>query len=493
MMRSGGAGGRGGRDGQGGQGEHGVGPDLPGGGPEGALSHALGAVGSQLDHCVHCGFCLPACPTYIRLGDEADSPRGRLHLMEAVSEGRLDPGSPAFQLHLDRCLGCRACETVCPSGVEYGYLLERARAVAREARPADRGTRLLLGLVERPIPFRIWMALSRILRRTRLPRLLARHLPSQGLAGQARFGMAMLAASEPVFPNGLEEAPALGGKSVGAAPPDGPEGTGTRVGVLMGCVQDGLFHRVNQATIRVLEANGFQVVQVPGQGCCGALHAHAGALDGAREMARRNIAAFEAAGVEEVAVNAAGCGAAMKEYGELLADDAHWKDRAWALGARVLDISQVLAGEGRTPRSGAPIEGRVAYDPPCHLLHAQRVVTPPLQVLNAIPGLEVAEVRDGAECCGGAGIYGLTHPELGGRIGRDKAEAVRETGAPLVTTGNPGCAMQIGAMLRLDGRGVDGVPGVCHPIELLDESYRRAGFYMDSGAASAPKRGGPDV
>jgi glycolate oxidase iron-sulfur subunit len=454
---------------------------------------ALDAVGSQLDHCVHCGFCLPACPTYTRLGDEADSPRGRLHLMGAVSEGRLDPGSSAFQLHLDRCLGCRACETVCPSGVEYGNLLERARAVAREARPADWGTRLLLGLVERPIPFRIWMALSRVLRRTGLPRLLARVLPSRGLAGQARFGMAMLTASEPAFPNGLgagttqpadstrpetlprrEEGP---GEAPPGATPGSSPGNGTRVGVLTGCVQDGLFHRVNQATIRVLEANGFQVVQVPGQGCCGALHAHAGALDRAREMARRNIAAFEAAGVEEVAVNAAGCGAAMKEYGELLADDTRWKGRARALGARVLDISQVLAGEDRTPRSGAQLEVRVAYDPPCHLLHAQRVVTPPLRLLEAIPRLEVAEVRDGGECCGGAGIYGLTHPELGGRIGRDKAEAVRETGASLVTTGNPGCAMQIGAMLRLDGRGVDGVPRVCHPIELLDESYRRAGFY----------------
>jgi glycolate oxidase iron-sulfur subunit len=243
-------------------------------------------------------------------------------------------------------------------------------------------------------------------------------------------------------------------------------------------VQDGLFHRVNQATIRVLEANGFQVVEVPGQGCCGALHAHAGALDQAREMARRNIAAFEAAGVEEVAVNAAGCGAAMKEYGELLADDAHWRARARVIGG---------AGPGHLPGPGggrpdlpAPAPLLMAgwpTTPPCHLLHAQRVVTPPLRLLNAIPGLEVREVRDGAECCGGAGIYGLTHPELGGRIGRDKAEAVRETGAPLVITGNPGCAMQIGAMLRLDGKGVDGVPGVCHPIELLDESYRRAGFY----------------
>lgn len=469
---------------------HGVGPDRA---PEITLSQGLRAVESQLDHCVHCGFCLPACPTYTRLGDEADSPRGRLHLMRAVSEGRLDAGASAFQLHLDRCLGCRACETVCPSGVEYGNLLEWARAVAREAQPGDLGTRVLLGLVERPLPFRLWMALSRILRWTRVPRLLVRHLPSKGLAGRARFGMAMLAASEPALPGGLA-APSAGPPGIpsrqGSPGPEGaaaspPPGGGMRVGVLTGCVQDGLFHRVNEATVRVLEANGFQVVQVPGQGCCGALHAHAGALDRAREMARRNIAALESARVQEVAVNAAGCGAAMKDYGSLLAEDPHWADRARHLGDRVRDISQVLAGEGRTPLPGAPLEGRVAYDPPCHLLHAQRVAAPPLRLLGAIPGLEVMEVRDGAECCGGAGIYGLTHPELGGSIGRDKAEAVRETGAPMVTTGNPGCAMQIGAMLRLEGKGVDGVPGVCHPIELLDESYRRAGFYASRGRAGA--------
>jgi glycolate oxidase iron-sulfur subunit len=455
-----------------------TGPDSHG------LARALDAAESRLDHCVHCGFCLPACPTYVRLGDEADSPRGRLHLMRAVAEGRLEPAAPAFQDHLDRCLGCRACETVCPSGVEYGYLLERARAVARGSSPPDRATRLLLALVARPVLFRPWMALSRILRATGLPRLLLRSLPAGGVAGRLRFGLAMLEASGPARRVGRAAAPS----TPPATPPPSPPTSvptpapaiGPRVGILTGCVQEGLFRRVNDATRRVLAVNGFQVVEVPGQGCCGALHAHAGELERARGMARRNIAAFEAAGVEEVAVNAAGCGSAMKEYGELLEEDPEWRDRARAFSARVRDVSEVLAGDGRTPVQGAPLPLAVAYDPPCHLLHAQKVAEPPLRMLAAVPGLRVLHPRDGEGCCGGAGIYALTHPELGGRIGGDKAEAIRECGASLVATGNPGCAMQIGAMLRLGDEGVDDAPEVCHPLELLDESYRRA----DLGATS---------
>ncbi len=453
--------------------------------PQG-LARALGAAESRLDHCVHCGFCLPACPTYVRFGDEADSPRGRLHLMRAVAEGRLDPSSPAFQDHLDRCLGCRACETVCPSGVEYGYLLERARAVARASSPPDRATRLLLALVARPAPFRVWMALSRVLRATGLPQLLRQRLPPDGPAAQLRFGLAMLEASAPAHLAGMvptpSSAPASGAApapSSTPAPIPGPADD-PRVGILTGCVQDGLFRRVNEATRRVLAVNGFEVVEVPGQGCCGALHAHAGDLDRARRMARRNIAAFEAAGVGEVAVNAAGCGSAMKEYGELLQEDPEWRDRARAFSGRVKDVSEVLAGDGRTPVPGAPLPLTVVYDPPCHLLHAQKVADPPLRMLAAVPGLQVVLPRDAEGCCGGAGIYALTHPELGGRIGGDKAEAIRESGASLVATGNPGCAMQIGAMLRLGEEGVDGAPEVCHPLELLDESYRRA----DPGARS---------
>jgi glycolate oxidase iron-sulfur subunit len=243
------------------------------------------------------------------------------------------------------------------------------------------------------------------------------------------------------------------------------------VAVLVGCVQEGLYSRVNRATVRVLEANGFQVVEAPGQGCCGALHAHGGDLERARAMARRNVEAFRASGVDAMVVNAAGCGAAMKEYGHLLEDDPRWSEAAGAVAGRVRDLSELLAEVG--PRSGAPVPGTVAYDHPCHLLHAQGVRDAPLQLLAAVPELEVRVVEDASECCGGAGIYGLTHPELGGRIGGDKAAAVSRTGAEAVATPNPGCMMQIGGELRLRG----GREGVLHPVELLDESYRRAGYY----------------
>jgi len=228
---------------------------------------------------------------------------------------------------------------------------------------------------------------------------------------------------------------------------------------------------VNQATVRVLEANGYEVVQVPGQDCCGALHAHGGALDQARSLARRNVSAFGTADVDWVVVNAAGCGAAMKDYGVLLEHD-----RATAVGARhvagmVRDVTELLAEVG--PRPGAEMRCSVAYDHPCHLLHAQGVRAAPLKVLAAIPGLEVRVVEGADECCGGAGIYGLTHPDLGGRIGRDKTEAVCRAGADVAATPNPGCMMQIGAGLLLEG--VD--TRVVHPVELLDESYRRAGYY----------------
>jgi glycolate oxidase iron-sulfur subunit len=239
-------------------------------------------------------------------------------------------------------------------------------------------------------------------------------------------------------------------------------------------VQDGLYARVNDATRRTLEANGFAVVEAAGQDCCGALHAHGGDLEGARRLARANVEAFGAAGVELVVVNAAGCGAAMKEYGTLLATDSGYAARSRDFAKRVRDVTELLAEVG--PRRGAPVECSVAYDHPCHLLHAQRIARAPLQVLGAVPGVDVRVVADAEECCGGAGIYGITHPDLGGRIGRDKVAAVRAAGADLATTPNPGCMMQIGAGLVLAGAG----EGVVHPVELLDESYLRAGYYGES-------------
>jgi glycolate oxidase iron-sulfur subunit len=384
---------------------------------------------------------------------------------------------------MDRCLGCRACEPVCPSGVEYGHLLERARSVAADARPPGLLTRGLLAAIAGPVLFRVWMGGSRLLRASGLPRVLAALLPPGGSLRSLRLGMAMLDASAPTRLTRLGVTPPETTPRGGMPqpPPSLPPYRG-RVGLLSGCVQDHLFRRVNGATRRVLEANGWEVVEVPGQGCCGALHAHAGALDPAREMARTNVHAFQAAGVDRVVVNAAGCGAALRAYSELFEDGSAEKEAAHALAARVRDISELVAGEGAEPRpGGASLSLRVAFDPPCHLLHAQRVEDPPRRMLQAIPGLELLPLRDADRCCGGAGIYGLTHPELGGRIGEDKADAILDTGCEVVATGNPGCAMQIGGVLRLAGHRIP----VVHPVELLDESYRRGGLYDAPGGETA--------
>jgi glycolate oxidase iron-sulfur subunit len=434
-------------------------PPMPVTGP---LAEALAEQRDRLVPCVHCGFCLPACPTYQRLGDEADSPRGRLHLMKAVVEGRLDAGSEAFRTHIDRCLGCRACEPVCPSGVEYGTLLELARYTATSRVPQGWLTRTLLTVMaSRPLRSALFLG-GRVLRAAGLAALGAKLIPAVGPLRNAKLGLAMLAATSAWRPrpsggvdHAIGEAPASRGK----------------VGILVGCVQEGLYGRVNDATIRTLEANGFQVVSVRGQDCCGALHAHGGDLDRARALAKVNIDAFLAAGVDMVVVNTAGCGAAMKDYGTLLGHDGVYAERARELAERTRDATELLAQVG--PRQGARVEAAVAYDHPCHLLHGQRIERAPLDVLAAVPGVEVRVVANASECCGGAGIYGITHPDLGGRIGADKVEAVRAAGADAACTPNPGCMMQIGAGLRLEGAR----EGVIHPVELLDESYRRAGYY----------------
>lgn len=482
----------------------------------GALD-VLRAEEERLLACVHCGFCLNACPTYTRLGDEADSPRGRLVLMRAVAEGRLAADSDAFAHHIDQCLGCRACETVCPSGVEYGFLLERARTVIA----AEQGTgflskMLLAGFANRSASF-VSSGMSRLLRAGGLAGTLARLTPKR--FGTVRTGLAMIAATRPwpALQRGSSGGGSAGRQPVSSGPvqstalgqPGGPDAgddapaadnyeyadpharfgevpTGTGMGVMMeagdvsmkqqvrvaflrGCVQDGLFGRVNDATLRVLRANGCEVVDVPEQACCGALHAHSGELERAHDLARRNIEAFDAAGVDYIIVNAAGCGAMMKEYGAQLERDTEWAARAGRVATRVRDIFEFLVERG--VRTGAPLPLRVTYDAPCHLHHGQRITRAPLDVLASIPGVELIPLDDSEECCGGAGIYGIQHPDLGGRIVNDKLDAIARTGAEVVVTGNPGCIMQIGAGLVLRG---DDRP-VLHPIELLDESYRRAG------------------
>ena len=472
-----------------------------------ALAGAMRKQEEGLLNCVHCGFCLPACPTYRRLGDEADSPRGRLYLMQAVVEGRVDAGSDAFQTHIGRCLGCRACEPVCPAGVEYGHLLELARQVGGAARTPPLLARLLLRVFGTNWIARPAMFAGRLMRASGIPALVTGMMarppdggwPARGVGG-AGLAMAMLAASAPArelfhkrrgrsrSPEGKPD-PKSSSQAVragGNVPEErlGAEGTATAapvaagraapaVGLLTGCVQAGLFSRVNAATVRVLEANGYRVVPVRNQGCCGALHAHGGDLEAARALARRNIEAFEAAGVDFVATNASGCGAAMAEYGTLLKHDAAMRERARALAGRVRDVSQLLADRG--PVAGAAISIRVTYDAPCHLLHAQGVADPPVTVLRSVPGLEVLRLDGAEECCGGAGIYSLGNPELGGRIGSDKVRRVLETGAEALVTGNPGCMMQIGAGLALSGSGVP----VLHLVEVVDQSYRRGGLYRE--------------
>lgn len=466
----------------------------------GTLTRAIEDQEERLLNCVHCGFCLPACPTYRRLGDEADSPRGRLYLMQAVVEGRLDAGSDAFQTHIGRCLGCRACEPVCPSGVEYGHLLELARQVGNDARRPSLLARLLLRVFGTDWLARPAMLAGRALRATGLPALITRALSRRHRTNErpdgpgrtkepgwtaraatgASLGLAMLAASSPARelfhkrPASHSAQPERRGNGATAPSVPGPVPAGTNtptVALLTGCVQAGLFSRVNEATGRVLTVNGYRVIPVPAQGCCGALHAHGGALDTARDMARRNIGAFEDADVDFLAMNASGCGAAMADYGSLLGDDGTMGQRARRLSERVRDVSQLLADRG--PVTGASIPLRVTYDAPCHLLHAQGVATPPARVLESIPDLEVVPLTGAAECCGGAGIYGLTHPDLGGWIGSDKVRSIIETKAGALVTGNPGCMMQIGAGLALAGSRIP----VVHLVELVDESYRRAGLY----------------
>lgn len=422
------------------------------------LARVLSAHEDELLTCVHCGFCLSSCPTYLRLGDEADSPRGRLHLMRAVAEGRLDPASRAFDVHIDRCLGCRACEPVCPSGVPYGRLLEHARSVTRAHRRPSVVVRMVLSVVRRPALMRLVGAVARTMRASGIASFLAGFLP-----GRLAVPFSMLAATRPVPAADRASAPADGGAVADAR---------ANVAMLEGCVQAELFGHVNAATERVLRANGYQVVQAPGQRCCGALHAHAGDLGAARELARRNVAAFAEIGAEYVVVASAGCGAAMRDYVHLLEGDPR-AEQARALAARVRDVSELLAEAG--PRPGAATNMRAAWDPPCHLVHAQGVDRAPLRVLEAVSGLEVVEAERASECCGGAGVYGLTHPDLGDAIGDDKARALVATGADVIVTANPGCQMQIATRLRALGSRVP----VRHLVEILDESYAR-------GAAASP-------
>ncbi len=416
-----------------------------------------------LDLCVHCGFCLQACPTYLALEDENDSPRGRLVLMRALVDGTLAVDDESVHTHIDRCLGCRACETACPSGVPYGELLEATRATLIAQRPLAPVGRAILWVFARPGRLGIALAAARVLRDTRIASLLSR------LPGRIGFAMAMLASttrrrSAPWHWSRRAAEPAL------TEPRETEGGSRGRAALLRGCVMDGLFRETNRATVRAVRRAGFEVIDAPDQGCCGALHAHAGDLEGARALARANVAAFARSGVSVIVSNAAGCGAMLESYGHLLADDPEWAERAARVAAAARDVSEVVAPFVGTTTAGdhapqtpdaPPV--RVAYDPPCHLLHGQRVSAPPLAMLAAVPGIELVPLTDADQCCGAAGIYNLLQPGISESVLAAKLANITASGASWVATGNPGCLMQIGAGLRRAGSRV----GVVHPVDML--------------------------
>jgi glycolate oxidase iron-sulfur subunit len=430
--------------------------------------------------CVHCGFCLPACPTYQLWAEEMDSPRGRIYLVNQILDGA--ELTPAAAQHFDRCLGCMACMTACPSGVQYDQLIEAARVWTEEARPAlpaaADGKRAVRDRVVRaaifalfPYPRRL-RAMTRPLRaaqRTGLDRRLARSsLParlSPALGAAMRLGASGAGRLAPP----ASAAGHLGASGAGRLP-DRVAARGQRravVGMLTGCVQSVFFPQVNAATARVLAMEGCDVIIPRGQGCCGALSLHSGRETEAAAFARRTIEAFEQAGVDAIVVNSAGCGSAMKEYGRLLSGDSAWSGRAAAMSARVRDLSEFLAELGpAAPRHPLPVTA--AYHDACHLGHAQRITRQPRELLRAIPDLTLVELPDAGTCCGSAGVYNLLQPEAASELGERKAQAVLDAGAPLLISANPGCSLQISAALADRGERVT----LAHTAEILDASLR---------------------
>ena len=411
-----------------------------------------------IDACVHCGFCLPTCPTYVLWGEEMDSPRGRIYLMKAALEGRVEM-SPTFVRHFDTCLGCMACVTACPSGVQYGPLIERTRAqIERRYRrpPSDRGFRSLLFKLL-PYPGRMRYALAPMV-------LLSGIVSSLERPGLLNFLPRRLRAMLMLAPRTSWSA--LFGKMPEHTPAVGP--ARLKVGLLTGCVQRLAFPQVNRATINVLAAEGCSVEAPAGQGCCGALPLHAGFLEQARDLARHNIDTFERTGVDRIVVNAAGCGSCMKEYGELFADDAQWARRARSFSARVRDVSEMLVELGEPRAVRRPIGARVVYHDACHLAHAQQIRSQPRALLASIPGVEVLTPAESEICCGSAGIYNLVESEAAQDLGARKAAHIASLRPDIVATANPGCMLQIAAA----GRRLGFKWEIVHPIELVERSIR---------------------
>ena len=409
-----------------------------------------------IEKCVHCGFCLPVCPTYVLWGQEMDSPRGRIYLMKMASEGAAEMNSN-WVSHMDSCLGCMACMTACPSGVDYGKLIEATRAQIERKIERPRGEKL-----HRRLMFEMFTRPDR-LRRMRLPLLAYQKSGLQSVVrklGLLKLLPKKMRTMEALLPKiapreaVAEVTPAVGTKR-------------RRVGLLLGCVQREFFSQVNAATARVLAADGCEVIAPQEQPCCGALLVHAGEEAAAVALAKRTIDSFERANVETVVTNAAGCGSNVKEYGHLLRDEPEYAERARAFAAKCKDISEVLAElEPRAKRNTLRL--RVAFHDSCHLQHAQGVRSQPRALLSSIPGLEIAEIPEAPICCGSAGIYNLVQPDAANTLGDRKAELISTLNVDVVATGNPGCILQMQAALA---RREQKTP-VVHTIQLLDASIR---------------------
>ncbi|GLY72405.1 (Fe-S)-binding protein [Actinoallomurus iriomotensis] len=405
-----------------------------------------------LDDCVHCGFCLPTCPTYQLWGEEMDSPRGRIHLMSQHEQG--EPLSGPMIEHFDRCLGCMACVTACPSGVKYDRLIEVTRAKVEDERPRGRTDRLLREAIFAFFPY------PKRLRLLRGP-LRAYQASKINMAPLLNRISPTLAAMERLAPP----------RASHVRLPERVAARGERravVGMLTGCVQREFFPGVNAATARVLAMEGCDVVISKDQGCCGALSLHSGRAAEARAFAKKTIETF--ADVDVVVVNAAGCGSAMKDYGDVLADEPEWAERAREFSVKTRDLTEYLAELG--PRATRhPLEITVAYHDACHLAHAQGIRVQPRALLAGIPGLEIREIADPEICCGSAGVYNLLQPEAAGELGDRKAANVSATGADLLVAANPGCSLQIATALRRRGEEI----AVAHTAEVLDASIRGIG------------------
>jgi glycolate oxidase iron-sulfur subunit len=415
--------------------------------------------------CIHCGFCLPACPTYRILGNELDSPRGRIYLIRAASEGKIGI-SDSFVKHMKLCLVCRACETACPSGVQFGHLMETARGqIDRNYTypPAERRLRDFILSNFTSADRLTWLLRAlRLYQRSGLQALVR----ASGLL--TLFGrLGQMEGLMPSIPD-LNLRHALPEMTPAIGPKRG------RVGLLAGCVQSVLFPGVNLATARVLAENGYEVVAPKAQGCCGSLLIHEGERERGKALARKTIDLFERAEFDAVVVNAAGCGAAMKEYGDLLHVDPQYAQRAAIFGNKVKDVSQVLAAAPINGKLGS-VPLKVTYQEPCHLVHGQRVREAPRALIRSIPGLQFIELKESDVCCGSAGIYNLINPTEAREVLERKLDRIAESGAEVVVSGNPGCLIQLEVGIKRRGMKVR----VAHPVELLAWAY-------DAGAGKIP-------